>query len=115
MRKRFVLLGLLGLLAVLGAMATQWLVSLAPGITRANYQRIQVGMSLPAVENLLGGEGAEPSNEPRARIWSENGIAVLVTLDESGHVATKSWNDLSVLVNIRQESFWDKLRRWGGF
>jgi hypothetical protein len=107
-------LGVLGLLALAGALATQWLVSLRPGVTQANFERIHVGMTLPEVNNLLGSAGRKAINDPSFRIWEGEGVFVLVTLDESGCVATKSWNDLSKFVNIREETFWDKLRRWVG-
>jgi hypothetical protein len=46
--------------------------SLRPGITQANYQRIREGMTLQEVENLLGGPPGNYSRIPdkEAALWT---------------------------------------------
>jgi hypothetical protein len=119
MRKRPLFgLGLLVLLALLGAFATQWLVSLRPGVTKANFERIRFGMTALDVDVLLGETNAERIYDPSYRRWLENGMVVQVSLDMNGLVVTKSWDrdirGFHGTMHIPQESFWDKIHRLMG-
>ena len=60
MSRRVYLLGLGLALVALVALAlavTDWALSMRPGVTEANFKRIQPGMTMQQVETLLGGPG----------------------------------------------------------
>jgi hypothetical protein len=119
MRRRRLLLGL-GLLALLGlagglfAFLYPW-----PGVTGANFERIQEGMTLAEVEKILGGpphdrgpiineadlrNGPGPQSRDTIASWTANGITVFVKLDEQSLV--KATARLGV-----EETLTDRLRR----
>jgi hypothetical protein len=82
-----------------------------PGVTQANYERIREGMTLPEVENLLGGPPGNYSRIPDKEaglwtidpsrpdlnrqffigreVWIGNELAVAVWFDDRGRVARK--------------------------
>ena len=98
-------IGLL-LLAVVGL----WLLITRPGVTWWNYEQIDVGMTRPEVERLLGGPGREP------RLWAfagqhwrrDDGFIIEVMFDQEDRVIIKSLRD------HREAGFSDKIRRWLG-
>ena len=74
-----------------------------PGITKANFDRIQDGMTLAEVERIFG-----PRTRDRdpVHIWiadDESSFAVVGFAD--GAVDSKIWED-------SEETFPDKIRRW---
>ena len=115
-RRPFLLLGLLGLLALLGAFATQWLLSRPPGVTAANFERVQVGMTEAQVEGLLGPESILAEHDGPHRIWVAEHAWLEVWFDEGGRVAKKEpWASFPRVLRRRPpETFWEKLRRWVG-
>jgi hypothetical protein len=81
-----------------------------PGVTKANFDRIQDGMTKAEVERLLGGTGLPfhgfANQEPlRTFVWSgdDGSIAFVEITDNS--VVSKQWRPST-------ESITDKLRRW---
>jgi hypothetical protein len=81
-----------------------------PGVTKANFDRIQKTMTKAEVELLLGGTGLtfhgfahhEP---PRTFVWSgDDGSVVFVEITDNS-VITKKWGPST-------ESITDKIRRW---
>ena len=96
----------LAALAVLGHA-----LSLRPGVTQANYERIREGMTLREVENLLGGPPGNYSRIPDKEaglwtidpsrpdlnrqffigreVWIGNELAVAVWFDDQGGVTRK--------------------------
>jgi hypothetical protein len=54
-RRLLIVAGALTLLGMAGFTLFLWLTTPPPGVTRENFRRLRVGMSLPAVEALLGG------------------------------------------------------------
>ncbi len=96
-------------LAVLPILARA--LSLRPGITRANYERIREGMTLQQVEGLLGGPSGNYSRIPDKEaglwaidpdrpdlgrrffigreVWTGDALAVAVWFDDEGRVARK--------------------------
>jgi hypothetical protein len=86
-------------------------VSPRSGVTQANYERIREGMTLPEVENLLGGPPGNYSRIPDKEaglwtidpsrpdlnrqffigreVWIGNELAVAVWFDDQGRVARK--------------------------
>jgi hypothetical protein len=96
----------LALLPILG-----YAVSLRPRVTQANYERIGEGMTLPEVENLLGGPAGnysriadkeaglwtiDPSRPDLNRqffsgreVWIGHEVAVAVWFDDQGRVVRK--------------------------
>jgi hypothetical protein len=85
MRRRRLLLGA-GVLALLGLVAVSALIRLQPfwpEVSRANYDRIQTGMTLDQVEFLLGG----PPGDYGA--WGRSGHYVaprVAQLDDKGQI-----------------------------
>ena len=98
--------------AGLAALAILWLAcALRPGITQANYERIRVGMTLPEVEDRLGGPPGNYSRIPDKEaglwtidpnrpglnrqffigreVWIGDELAVAVWFDERGRVVRK--------------------------
>jgi hypothetical protein len=92
----FVVLGLVLLVLVLLSL----LLSLPwPGVTVANAERIQQGMTLREVEILLGGPGKMGSyrwdgggDGPFARTWHRGEVYIQVRLDAAGRVQEKKFD-----------------------
>lgn len=83
-----------------------------PGITKANYDRIQDGMTFDEVRAFLGGPDSftDPSIEGSARrgelLWvNDDKSGAAVSFDENGKVFDKWWADSS-------EGLGEKLCRW---
>jgi hypothetical protein len=104
------LLALLGLSVVLLAL---YAAERKPGVTRANYQRIQNGMRLAEVEALLGGPADEtvavpletPGGPvPPGQAWEDYGLRITVWPDRGGAVSGK---DIHV---VRDVSLAERLR-----
>src|SRR5258708_4540691 len=118
MRKRIPLaLSLVACLALL-AYAALWLLSSQPGISRANYERIQVGMTQQEVERLLAGpprpdpwtvpfEGGVAQIGHTPRVWADDDAGIRIDFDKEGRVAVTQWAP-------RRESWWNRVRAWIG-
>jgi hypothetical protein len=104
MRKRsFIVAALFAALVSVGFVAAL-LLSDGPGVTKANFDRIEEGMTLQEVEQILG--------RPGKLTWggysweAEDGATVFVVFDFDGASAgPKSWAD-------SRETPLDKIRRW---
>lgn len=92
--------GILGVLAMLPP---------RPGVTKANFDRIQEGMNVQEVELLLGGPGLPFHgflDRPRGIfVWQadDDSIALVEIVDDS--VTSKTWQPST-------ESITDKIHRW---
>jgi hypothetical protein len=76
-----------------------------PGVTKANCDRIEMGMTQAKVEEIFGRKGV-PLWSPRALLWaSDDGSEVEVDFGVVGCVQTKIWVSSN-------ESFLEKIRRW---
>jgi hypothetical protein len=133
-RRRLLLFGLPAALLLLGV--SSWLLWPRPtAITREHAAKIQKGMTLADVEELLGGPARNESDMPdnfindafvtadtdemkMARLrpgarpfenkrWASPGFVVLVDFDDSGRVIRHSNCAFEV-----DKSLLDKLRRW---
>ena len=99
-----------GVLAVCVCVVLVVLALLPPrtGVTKANFDRIQDGMSIAEVELILGGAG-QPfhgfANQKQTLVWlgDDGSLAFVEVADNS--VKSKMWNPSN-------ETFADKLRRW---
>jgi hypothetical protein len=132
MRRR--LLFSLGLLVLLGALGLSFLVLLwpRPGISKANFERLRMGMGLEEVVQLLGGPADDytstktkdllllysPSHgvviPPGAKIWEgdEGGDYefIWVVVDEQGRVQDKGYDS----IRLRPVSVLERVRSWFG-
>src|SRR5438045_683724 len=107
MRKRyFIVAALFASLASVGFVAALLMSNGpgGPGVTKANFDRIEEGMTLQAVEQILG--------RPGQYTWggyhweADDGATVFVVYDFDGASAgRKFWRD-------SRESPLDKIRRW---
>jgi hypothetical protein len=99
-------------IAVIAACVFVWFVVLPnrPGVTKANFDRVKVGMNLTEVVEIFG-------EEPTYRQFNNRGIKVRVDIWQAadgscayvdsnhGRVVELGWVDST-------ETLWDKLRRW---
>ena len=77
----------------------------SPGVTKANFDRIQEGMTKAEVEEIFGGKGV-PLWTSRELLWaSDDGSEVEVDFGVVGCVQTKIWVSSN-------ETILDKIRRW---
>jgi hypothetical protein len=89
-------------LVVLATMAT------GPGVTKANFDRVEIGMTLSEVEQILGGPGVPFQgfvNQPSTLVWSHEDGAMAFVEAKDQTVASKTWHP-------SRETLTDKLRRW---
>jgi outer membrane protein assembly factor BamE (lipoprotein component of BamABCDE complex) len=121
-RRRGLLFSAAAVVLALLAVAV-WVVPPRTKITPENAAKIEEGMTLAKVEELLGGPARNESDladnfindafvlvESRPfidRRWASRGYVVLVAFDDSGRVLRHS--DMAFDVD---RSFLDKLRRW---
>jgi hypothetical protein len=92
------------------------------GVTLANFERIEKGMTQEQVEDFLGGppglpyrvgeidatwvfENYELMIGHNFRVWQSREGSLGIYFDEVGKVAVKTWFPY-------EESFWDRFRRW---
>jgi hypothetical protein len=105
-------LSLIGILPICIAMTLGVLMLLPPrpGVTKANSDRIQKGMTLAEVERILGGEGFRGEGGDRAQfdtcsVWeTDDGSIALVGFTDGG-VVHLEWQESN-------ESILDKICRW---
>jgi hypothetical protein len=118
MKKRLIFIpGLLTLAAAM-ALLVLWLVPACPAVTKANFDRIEIGMSLAQVEAILGtdrGDRGIPACDEEGHIllewdeamWSGNDGIALIALDEHGQVVRNRWRDDPL-------PFFKQIWRWPG-
>jgi hypothetical protein len=77
-----------------------------PGVTKANFDRIQEGMTKAEVEGIFGREGIMLGIErPVMVLWeTSDGSRTCITFKDNC-VRDKNWND-------SDETTLDKIRRW---
>jgi hypothetical protein len=107
-RRRILLTAAVLVALVLGVALLSWLASLRPGITYANFQRIEVGHSQADVEALLGPPRDFSPNGTicwgelyngklvlghQKVVWGGDAGAIVVVFDEEGSVVRKNWHD----------------------
>ena len=112
-KRRLILLATLTLAAFA---APVWYALLAhPGVTKANFDRIQLGMTKAEVEEIFGGKGMqmplcgfarpEPPESYDVFFWPDGGgSAALVTIMDDS-VMSKTWLQSN-------EPTIEKIRRW---
>jgi hypothetical protein len=110
----FVLAGIMAACVCL-TLAVLALLPPRPGVTRANIDRIEDGMTLAEVEKILAGRGpaslfggpihTKSSGGIRGRVWHHphDGTYVAVYFDRENRVIRKDWGP--------PETFMQKLRR----
>ena len=106
MRKRLLvaagtMAGLVGVVLVVVAMLMP-----RPGVTKADFERIQIGMTEAEVESIFGGKG-QPGfgHQSPWKYWTaDNGSFAALIIDED-RVDLKLWFKSN-------ETFSDKIRRW---
>ena len=81
----------------------------SPGVTYANYSRIEKGMTRAQLEAILGKPSADIPlrnfDAPEGSVfWLTTDDDVMIFFDEKGGVATAFWNG-----NIDERSGWQKL------
>ena len=93
-------LRLIHLLLAIPVLAVCFVVLLPrPEVTRANYDRIKVGMALEEVQNLFGKEGGVfhgfPNKSPFTYYWqNEDGAHAIILFDDKRRVMEKAvWED----------------------
>jgi hypothetical protein len=99
MSRRVYLLGVGMALVALGLAFTDWALSLQPGVTKANVERIKPGMTLAEAEYLLGGPprmawymGRSVRRPPFIGGWRGESGNALVWVDDSATVERVEWN-----------------------
>ena len=100
------------LLAIVVTIGVVAMLPPTPGVTKANFDRIQVGMTLKEVESIFGmaGTGSD-ANGFTLYYWKS------LTLDGEGNSTMAAYcifqdEGVSSMVWIGPERFPDKLRRW---
>jgi len=79
-----------------------------PGVTKENFDRIEIGMTRTEVEAILGSPGRA---EGKRMIWSDEQThaGVLIRIDEEQRVQRKTWygdDDRSVLTKLLDHLPW---------
>jgi hypothetical protein len=95
MSGRLYLLGVGLVLVALAFLLADWVVSTRPGITRANCSRIQPGMTLRDVEDLLGG----PANFEHPLIV-DDGKGRVFAFGDDGETVQRTWHDDHGMVDV---------------
>jgi len=104
MRKRyFIVAALLASLGSVGFVAATLLMSNGPGVTKANFDRIEEEMTLQEVEQILGRPGTYTWG---GYYWqADDGAKAFVVFVKGDSAGQKNWNDST-------ESPLDKICRW---
>jgi hypothetical protein len=114
-KKRLILVASLSLAAIAVTVGVLVVLPLRPGVTKANFDRIQEGKRLEEVEQIFGGKGQSPREELRdfkelLCIWiTDDGSLGSITFRDDC-VLGKRWVARRLL--RFDETFLDKIRRW---
>ena len=109
------------MVAVVGAsLLTLAMLPAGPGVTKANFEQINEGMTAAEVEAVFGGAGRESillgvnakngrterlPADPHAQSWEGREGFAAIQFNENGRVVDRIWTDAP-------SSFWQKLQRW---
>lgn len=115
-KRRWLLVLRLTVYVVLAGLIALWMTS-EDKITEENLKRIQTGMTLRDVEEILGGRPNgidksvryQPVDEPTPRyplVWSGPLMRIQVVFDDDGKVISRWWRPPG------QETLLDKIKRW---
>jgi hypothetical protein len=117
MKKRLLAIAAI-LVAIVGAIVFALAILPARAVTKANFDRLEIGMPQSKVESIFGGISAKELfvrvnggmafvefDGPRQQAWQgADGIAI-VSFNEKGHIIDKTWHEQST-------SLWQRLQRW---
>jgi hypothetical protein len=112
-----------GLAVLLAAGAfVLWPQPITPGLTRGNFNRVHVGMTLSEVISILGppyGSGTEGGNVSNPDVltndlWVDGHVFIRITSNEQGRVVRKfsSWDEEPGLMGRLLDAVQSKWRRW---
>jgi len=97
-RKWCVAIAVLFALAVALVIAIPTFLPPTPGVTYANYSRIEMGMARAQVDALLGSPEPHADDGPPDRDWycwrSADGDLVTIGFDKNNGVESAHWNEL---------------------
>ena len=91
--------GLVGVVLIVVAM-----LPLRPGVTKRNFDRVEIGMTMVQVEEIFGGKGQRLPDTPYIG-WAAGDLSGAIVTFRHGGVVAKDWVD-------NPETFLDKIRRW---
>ncbi len=107
-KKRFLLIAAvpLAIAVTLGVLA---LLPARPTVTKANFDRIDTGMTLAEVEQILGKKGElalnETQNQDRLTVWAADDGSKAYICSSDDCVTIALWNSSN-------ETLLEKIRRW---
>jgi hypothetical protein len=102
-RVRYILAAVFVLTVVGFAIAAMW--PPAPGVTQANFDRLEIGMTLAEVEAIYGRQSSATIGG-RDHYWRcPSGDLALVGFTKAGGLTVKSWPEVD-------ETIVRKIRRW---
>jgi hypothetical protein len=104
-KKRLLLFASLPL-AIVVALGVLAMIPPSPGVTKANFDRIEKGMTMAEVEEILGGKGKSFHEDDKALMYwdADDGSLALIRFVDNC-VPDKTWYD-------SDETIPDKIRRW---
>lgn len=80
-----------------------------PGVTKVNFDRIEDGMSISEVEQILGGPGVAfhgfANRPPATFVWTGDGESLAFVEFTDNSVRGKTWRPST-------ETIFEKVRRW---
>src|SRR5262245_28274950 len=96
MNRQVYLLGVGLSLVALAFVATDAALGPRPGVTKANFERIRVGMTLEEVQAVLGpaspnGLGVCSMAAGHEEVWFREDVLVCLSFDATGRVRGKGW------------------------
>ena len=98
-RKRLFVIAGIFVSVVCIVLATLAMLPSRPGVTKANFDRIEKGMTRPEVESIFG------RKESKGFWRADNGACAFVNFNLSGHAVDMGWWD-------SEETTWEKMLRW---
>jgi hypothetical protein len=88
-RKRWLLLGLLSLGIVAAVLTVLALLPPRPGVTKANFDRVEIGMNRAQVEAIFDG----PADPEYPEEWENEAFDIAkIGFDKEGRVKSKDWD-----------------------
>jgi hypothetical protein len=112
MRKRLILATVALSVAVYIVLTVLALQPPRHGLTKANFDRVEDGMSLLDVETIFGGMPRYGNQSPQGQLYftwvwqGDDGAGAIITVFGNKGVTHKQW------IPPSEETFLDKIRRW---